>query len=138
MNTNQLKTSLKFVLMKEDTVSKIFTELAKKSGEGVINPKNFILVPKSRRTSDVSFTAGSKAQFNELVQQEQIALDTLIKNLNCDTVELREKLFADKPLMKQKEMPIENKYALSSTFNMNAHSLWRADLDEDTSGNILK
>ena len=47
--------------MKDDTVSKIFTELAKKSGEGVINPKSFILVPKSsRRPSDASFT-GTKA-----------------------------------------------------------------------------
>jgi hypothetical protein len=57
VNTESLKTSLKFILFKEDKVSKIFKELAKKSGENILNPKNFILVPQlGRRGSDASYS----------------------------------------------------------------------------------
>lgn len=35
--------------------------------------------------------------------------NTLIKNLKYSTVELTEKIYVDKPIKKQKELPIERK-----------------------------
>ena len=39
-----------------------------------------------------------------------IDLSTIIKNLKYSTVEVTEKIFVDKPMRKQKEVPIERKH----------------------------
>jgi len=60
-----------------------------------------------------------------------IDLRTLVKNLKTNTIELKEKLFADKPIRKQKEVPIENQHALSSTFQTHRGSILRNELETE-------
>jgi hypothetical protein len=41
-------------------------------------------------------------------EANELDLNTYIRNLKASTIELREKIFVDKPMRKQKEIPIEN------------------------------
>lgn len=45
VNTEAIKLSIRFILLKEDTVERIFKELREKSNGLIINPKNYTLLP---------------------------------------------------------------------------------------------
>ena len=43
----------------------------------------------------------------------ELDLNSLVRNLKTDTIELKEKIFIDKPLQKQREVPFESKYGVN-------------------------
>lgn len=46
-----------------------------------------------------------------------IDYQTKLRNLKTNCIELTERIYIDKPLKRQKDVPIENQHALASTFN---------------------
>ncbi len=48
-----------------------------------------------------------------------VDLNTFVKNMKCTTVEVTEKVYVDKPMRKQKEVPIERKQDVAMTFEQN-------------------
>ena len=47
-----------------------------------------------------------------------IELKTFVKNLKTSTVELTDRIYVDKPIRKQKEVPMQKKQDLAQTFQL--------------------
>lgn len=121
VNTSLLTTKFKLVLLEDDPVSKILEEVGKKTGESFLNPKLYVLHPVQKhsyfwRSSGEKSLGDSQMTGKFAYESTAIDLNTAVKNLKSNTVELTEKIYVDKPYRKQKEVPIENQHALASTF----------------------
>ena len=131
VNTSLLKTKLKIVVNEADPVRQILIEVAEKLKDPVyLNAKMFSIFPifpkgsqesKANKGFCLAKYGGMATDYMELMFNNQqqsgqfdydsnyIDLNTFVKNLKTATVELTEKVYVDKPMKKQKEVPIEKK-----------------------------
>ena len=57
-----------------------------------------------------SYMTGEEAKLHNKIEYDTNFIDynMLLRNLKTNTIELTERIYVDKPLKKQKEIPIEN------------------------------
>jgi len=70
--------------------------MAKKVGESVLNPKNYILLPVYPNSQN-GLRRGSNMSDGFQYETNFIDMNTKIKNLKTSTIELKERVFVDKP-----------------------------------------
>lgn len=148
VNTSILKTRFKIVMNESDQMYQVLEELAKKVGETFLNPRQYLLVPlqamssmvspsgRPREESDPSRIPDTLVSSNPFpalndfsYDSNFIDLNSYVRNLKTNMIELREKIYVDKPVRKVKEIPIENQHALASTFTTGG--TLNVDLTED-------
>ena len=140
VNTSLLKTKFQLTLSESDTARSILSEVAAKLRDNIyLNNKLYCLVPviakgatgdgvKPANTFCLAKRYGGKStDYMEMMFENQqssgqfdydanyIDLTTIIKNLKYTTVEVTERVYVDKPMKKQKEVPIERKQDVAST-----------------------
>ena len=112
VNTNILTTNFKLVLLETDQVSKVLDEIAKKVGETSLNPKQYMFVPVYKHFNNERTDSQilEDAQINGKLHYDVNFIDykTQLRNLKTNCLELTEKVYVDKPIKRQKEIPIEN------------------------------
>lgn len=137
VNTSLLKTKLKITLHETNTASNILYQVAEKLKDPVyMNSKMFSIIPiyprgsqesKANKAFALAKYGGMASDYMEMMFNNQqssgmfeydsnyIDLNTIVKNLKTNTVEMTERVYVDKPMKKQKEVPIEKKQEVAST-----------------------
>ena len=141
VNTSLLKSKFQITMKESETARGILNEVATKLKDNIyLNQKMYCLIPViPKGTTDVggvkqtnNFSlarryGGKSSDYMELMFSNQqssgqfdydsnnIDLNTIIKNLKYNTVEVTERVYVDKPMRKQKEVPIERKQDVAST-----------------------
>ena len=128
VNTTLLKTKFQMVFSEADSAREILREVSRKLKDPIYtNAKQFCIVPvlSKRETKGGNFSlakyGGKSSDFMELMFNNQqmsgqfdydasyVDLNTVIKNIRSAVVEVTERVYVDKPMKKQKELPIERK-----------------------------
>lgn len=129
MNTSLLKTKFQLEISEEEVARTILAEVAKKLKDNIyLNSKQFCIVPiipkgadKPANTFTLAKYGGKSNDFMELMFNNQqssgqfdydsnyVDMSSFIKNLKYSSVEVTERVYVDKPMRKQKEVPIERK-----------------------------
>ena len=151
VNTSLLKTKFQLALHENEPAKQILKEVAKKLKDNIyLNQKMFCLIPiipKGESKPANAFTlakyGGKSSDYMELMFNNQqssglfdydsnyIDLNTIIKNLKYSTVEVTERVYVDKPMRKQKEVPIERKQDVTNTLQEN-NLLGKVNFNSDT------
>jgi hypothetical protein len=140
VNTSLLKTKFQLTLNESDTARQILQEVASKLNDNIyLNQKLYCIIPvivkgtggdgvKPVNTFSLAKRYGGKSSdYMELMFSNQqssgqfdydalyVDMNSFIKNLKYNTVEVTERVYVDKPMRKQKEVPIERKQDVASS-----------------------
>ena len=107
------KSSYSFVMNLSDRVFKVFELIGEQRLSGkAMNPHKFIVmegddgaVVGSRVNKELENRFGGYDAFGQ--DTRLVEPDMIVKNLKCNRVEIREKIFVDKPVAKQLEVTLE-------------------------------
>lgn len=129
VNTSLLKTKFQLVFSEGDSAREILRAVSQKLNDPIYtNAKQFCIVPvlskregKAHGSFSLAKYGGKSSDFMELMFNNQqmsgqfdydasyVDLNTVIKNIKVAVVEVTERVYVDKPMKKQKELPIERK-----------------------------
>lgn len=115
VNTSLLTTKFKLVLSDNSQMKAVLEEIAKKVGETFLNPKQYVLVPVIKNSQYSPDKKNNSRSNSKNSREPKLDYDTnyidmnmYVRNLKTSTVELNEKVYVDKPVKRNKDVPIEN------------------------------
>ena len=83
-----------------DRINNIFQLIAKKTGRDKLNVKKYVIMIQTPHKKISAASAEAMDPFNDQDESRIIDPTTLVKNLKTNKIEIREKLFVDKPVHK--------------------------------------
>ena len=102
-----------FLMDNDDRISSIFQLISKKTGRDKLNSKKYQIM-RQEPSKKGGFTAAEPLDpFSNQEDNRVIDPSTLVKNLKSNKVEIRERLFVDKPVHKQLEITIEERQGIT-------------------------
>ena len=95
-----------------EKISNLFQLISKKTGRDKLNTKKYVIMMQAPPSMNRFSLALPDPQYDPLGGQEETRVvdpDTLVKNLKTNKLEVRERIFVDKPVHKQLEITMEEK-----------------------------
>ena len=101
-----------------DKISEIFNLISKKTGKERLNLKKYVIMSQAPPQVNNRFSVAPMPAYDPLLEDDEARVidpNTLVKNLKSTKLELREKIFVDKPVHKQLEITLEEKQGINTT-----------------------
>ncbi|CDW71590.1 UNKNOWN [Stylonychia lemnae] len=138
INTAILKSNMSIVMNQDETLRDLTDQISKRAGENFLNQKLFVIIPcqlqsqnKNQYLATISQYGGQTTAYQEnifnIAQQSgrfdydanHLNQNTIIRNLKTTNLMLTDRIYVDKPINKQKEVPMQKKKDMESTFKEN-------------------